>query len=561
MAYNRRGPGDWASRERTHFSHRVWMLPVCFPLALSLGFGPAMLRAGECLQLGGSPERNNVSAAEGLPVEWEPGEFDRDGHPLPGTPGENILWTARLGSETYGTPVVTESRIFCATNNGAGYLDRLPPEEDLGCLLAFSRDGGRFLWQFSVPVLDDSGINWPEQGICSTPLVEGDRLWVITNRCEVVCLDTEGFRDGENDGPFRDEEVVAENEADVIWRFDMRQQWGVHPLYMTSSSVTSLGDVLFVCTSNGADEQGRLPAPEAPSFAALDKHTGRVFWTSNLPDGNILEGQWSSPAAAVLGGVPQVIFAGGDGWVYSFRADKTADPPQLLWKCDTNPKASVFKKGGLGDRNYPIAAPVIADGRVFVSTACDPQMGQGQADLWCIDPTRRGDVSAELVVGADGHPVPPQRDRAVDPDAGQRVVANPNSAVIWHYRGQDLDGDGELAYEETFHRTLGMPVVADGLLVIGDFSGIVHCLDAETGELLWYYDVFASLWGSPLVADGKVYLGDEEGDVAVFRLLAEHQLLAENSMFESVYTAPVALDGVLYLATRNHLWAIAETER
>lgn len=561
MTYNQRGPGDWATRERTHFSHRVWMLPVCFALAFSLGFNPAMLQASEYLQLGGSPERNNVSAAEGLPVEWEPGEFDRDGHPLPGTPGENILWTARLGSETYGTPVVTESRIFCATNNGAGYLDRLPPEEDLGCLLAFSRDGGRFLWQFSVPVLDDSGINWPEQGICSTPLVEGDRLWVITNRCEVVCLDTEGFRDGENDGPFRDEEVVAENEADVIWRFDMRQQWGVHPLYMTSSSVTSLGDVLFVCTSNGADEQGRLPAPEAPSFAALDKHTGRVFWTSNLPDGNILEGQWSSPAAAVLGGVPQVIFAGGDGWVYSFRADKTADPPQLLWKCDTNPKASVFKKGGLGDRNYPIAAPVIADGRVFVSTACDPQMGQGQADLWCIDPTRRGDVSAELVVGADGHPVPPQRDRAVDPDAGQRVVANPNSAVIWHYRGQDSDGDGELAYEETFHRTLGMPVVADGLLVIGDFSGIVHCLDAETGELLWYYDVFASLWGSPLVADGKVYLGDEEGDVAVFRLLAEHQLLAENSMFESVYTAPVALDGVLYLATRNHLWAIAETER
>lgn len=561
MTYNQRGPGDWDTREKTHFSHRVWMLPVCFALAFSLGFNPAMLQAGECLQLGGSPERNNVSAAEGLPVEWEPGEFDRDGHPLPGTPGENILWTARLGSETYGTPVITESRIFCATNNGAGYLDRLPPEEDLGCLLAFSRDGGRFLWQFSVPVLDDSGINWPEQGICSTPLVEGDRLWVITNRCEVVCLDTEGFRDGENDGPFRDEEVVAENEADVIWRFDMRQQWGVHPLYMTSSSVTSLGDVLFVCTSNGADEQGRLPAPEAPSFAALDKHTGRVFWTSNLPDGNILEGQWSSPAAAVLGGVPQVIFAGGDGWVYSFRADKTADPPELLWKCDTNPKASVFKKGGLGDRNYPIAAPVIADGRVFVSTACDPQMGQGQADLWCIDPTRRGDVSAELVVGADGHPVPPQRDRAVDPDAGQRVVANPNSAVIWHYRGQDLDGDGELAYEETFHRTLGMPVVADGLLVIGDFSGIVHCLDAETGKLLWYYDVFASLWGSPLVADGKVYLGDEDGDVAVFRLLAERQLLAENRMFESVYTAPVALDGVLYLATRNHLWAIAETER
>ena len=83
--------------------------------------------------------------------------------------------------------------------------------------------------------------------------------------------------------------------------------------------MTAAGDLLFVNTSNGVDEGHiNLPAPAAPSFVCLDKNTGKVMWTDNSPGTNVLHGQWSSPAYAVLGGVPQVIFGGGDGWLYSF---------------------------------------------------------------------------------------------------------------------------------------------------------------------------------------------------------------------------------------------------
>ncbi|GAB6164976.1 hypothetical protein JCM19992_09760 [Thermostilla marina] len=548
-----------ASRGPKALRHNRGFVTFCWGIAVSLGLPILAAYAGDWTQLGGSPERNAVSTASGLPVEFEPGDFDADGNPVPDAPGKNILWTARLGTETYGTPVVAGDKVFCATNNGAGYLERVPAEEDCGCLIAFHRDDGRFLWQYTAPVLGDESINWPEQGICSTPLVEGERLWIVTNRCEVVCLDTEGFRDGENDGPVTDEESTDEKEADVVWRFDMRAAWNVHPLYMTASSVTAVGDLLFVCTSNGTDEKGVVVSPEAPSFAAFDKNSGEPVWTSNLPGKNILQGQWSSPAAGVLGGVPQVLFAGGDGWVYAFRADARSNPPELLWKFDANPKTALYKKGGLGDRNYPIAAPVIAGERVYISTGCDPQLGDGQGDFWCIEPgTRRGDISAELVVDAEGKPVPPARERAVDPEAGQKVIPNPNSAVVWHYRGEDVDGNGKIDYEEVFHRTLGSPVVVDGLVIVGDFSGIVHCFDAETGKHLWYYDMFASVWASPLAADGKIYLPDEDGDVAVFRMTREPaDPLAENMMLESIYGSPTAVDGVLYIAARNHLFAVA----
>src|SRR5258708_7785870 len=81
---------------------------------------------------------------------------------------------------------------------------------------------GKFLWQDSSEKLPTGRVHdWPMQGICATPLVEGDRLWFVTSRGEVVCLDTEGFYDGENDGPFTGEKNNNKDEADAVWYFDM----------------------------------------------------------------------------------------------------------------------------------------------------------------------------------------------------------------------------------------------------------------------------------------------------------------------------------------------------
>lgn len=544
-------------------------LTVVLVLGISLAVGPALgvsqaddtgtntPSASQCPQFGGSPLRNNAPQARNLPAEWDVGQFHfRTGEWL-GESVKNVKWVAKLGSESYTSPVVAGGKIFCGTNNEGGYLDRYPADVDLGCLLAFRQSDGEFLWQHSAEKLKAGRtLDWPSQGICSTPMVEGDRLWVVSNRGEVVCLDTEGFLDGENDGPLQSEHSQAANESDVVWNFDMMRRLGIVQRYMCNCSVTAAGDLLLVCTSNGVDGSGKeVPAPEAPSFIALDKHTGELVWADNSPGENTLNGHWSSPAFAVLGDAPQAIFPGGDGWLYSFLAARTENgKPELLWKFDCNPKRSSWEKG---DRNNLIATPVICDGLVYIATGRDPEEGEDQGDLWCIDPTKRGDVSAELVVDSQGKPVPPGRTEAVDEQAGQQVLANPNSAAVWHYRGHDADKDGEHDFEETMHRALGMVAVKDGLLVIGDYAGLVHCLDAKTGQLQWVYDTLATVWGSPLIADGKIYIGDEDGDVAVFKLSRKHELLAENIVENSMYSAPVAVGEVLYISTRSHLIAIA----
>lgn len=513
-----------------------------------------LVAAADWPQWGGSSARNNASPAKPLPVEWKVGQTDPKTGRWLGSPDKQILWVAHLGSESYATPVVAGDKVFCAADN-AGYSARYPASEDLGCLVAFNRKDGGFLWQLSREKLAAGrNIDWPKQGICSTPVVEGNRLWIVTNRSEVMCLDTEGFRDGKNDGPVTDEPLNGPGDADVIWSVDMMKVFGSVPRYMTAGSPTVAGDLLLVGTSNGVDPEGNLQAPNAPSFLALDKRTGKLVWSDASPGRNLLEGQWSSPAYAQLGGQPQAIFAGGDGWLYSFLAAPTPDQKaQLLWRFDCNPKDTAWESGGAGTRNYIIATPVIHAGRVYVGTGQDPEAGEGPADLWCIDPTRRGDVSPVLVVDRQGQSVAHRRIKALDKEAGEQAKPNPQSAVVWHYAGSGKEGDD---FATKMHRTLSSPTLADGLLVIGDFAGLVHCLDAATGRMLWTHDMMAEIWGGALVADGKIYIGNADGDVTVFALGREKKLLAKNEMGNSVHGAPVAADDTLYISTRTHLYAI-----
>ena len=119
---------------------------------------------------------------------------------------------------------------------------------DKGVLMAFRESDGQFMWQMVHDKLVAGRVNdWPYQGVASSPLVEGDRLYYVSNRAELMCLDTQGFRDKENDGPVTDEKLKGEFErrrrlalrhdrrgrlaaaqpgeliAGVVWRSDLCQ--------------------------------------------------------------------------------------------------------------------------------------------------------------------------------------------------------------------------------------------------------------------------------------------------------------------------------------------------
>jgi outer membrane protein assembly factor BamB len=440
---------------------------------------------------GGTAQRNMVSAEKGLPESWDVRE------------GTNIRWKTEIGTTSNGNPVVSGGKIFLGTNNGN---PRNPDiTGDKGVLMCLRESDGTFLWQAVTDKLDTAGdLDWPEQGVCSSPAVEGNRLYYVSNRGELVCLDTEGFMDGRNDGPFQDEVHNGPTDADIVWKLDMGKELGVTQLFVASSSPVICDDVVLLGTSNGRDPgDERVQAPNAPSFLAVNKNTGKVVWQDNSPGENILHGQWSSPALGEAGGVLQAFFAGGDGWLYGFNA-RTGEK---VWRFDLNPKDAVWPK----TRNYGVSTPVFYQGHVFMSVGQDPDHSNGVGHTYRIDPTGRGDIS--------------------------------QSGRVWQYDG--------------INRSISTVAIADGLLFVADLRGILHCLDLGTGKPLWTYDMMAPVWGSPLVADGKVYLGDQDGDVAVFRAGAEMKRISEIDMADAVYSTPVPAGGVLYIMTRSTLYAVA----
>jgi outer membrane protein assembly factor BamB len=479
--------------------------------------------AGDWPMWGGTINRNMVNATTGVSLDFEPAEDAAE--------GQKVLWTAKLGSQTYGNPVVAGGKVFVGTNNGGEY--RPQHTGDKGCVLCFDEKSGEFLWQLTRDKLPQGRVNdWPEQGICSTVCVEGDRAWVVTNRCELMCLDVEGFRDGENDGPYQDETDAEEQDADIIWNLDMIEELGVFPHNLATSSPVIYGDMVYITTSNGVDEAHlEIPSPRSPSFLAVNKTTGEIVWEDNTPFDLILHGQWSSPAIGVVDGKPQVYMPGGDGWLYAFDG-LSGD---LIWKFDLNPKDSKWELGGRGSRNSIIATPVFLDNSVVLAVGQDPEHGEGLGHAYRIDATKKGDVSP---VTEDGQP-------------------NPNSGQIWHLGGIDEDGSqtGEEG-AEAFRRTLSTAAISNGLVYLPDLSGRIHCIDFETGRRYWEADVLAAIWGSCMVVDGKVFVGDEDGIMTVFEEGKELKKLAEFEFNSSIYSTPTIANGVMYVSDRSRLYAI-----
>ncbi|TWU04454.1 outer membrane protein assembly factor BamB family protein [Stieleria varia] len=485
--------------------------------------------------------------------------------------GMNIRWSAQSGSTSFSSPVFHRGKVFIGTNNTTGYLPRYPSIVDLGVLLCFDASDGSLLWQASSEKLSTGRVHdWPLQGIVSTPAVQDDRLWYLTNRCELACLDTQGFYDQEDDGvPLSADVALSIKEADVVWKLDLMKELDVNPHNASASSPVVADGRVFVVTGNGLSSDHVTNASvDAPSFIAVDAATGALIWSDDSPSPNILHGQWGSPTYGVFQGVPQVIFPGGDGWLYSF--DPAGNPDgtgKLLWKFDCNPKDSVWLLGGRGTRNNLLARPTVHDGLVYVTVGQDPEHGDGVGHVWCIDPNKSGDVSTELVFhsASPQQPIAHKRVQACDAKAGDFTQPNRNSAMVWHYTGMDLDGDGEIADSESMHRTLSQVAIEGELAFFTDTYGLIHCVDRRTGRGHWQYDLLASTWSTPVISADHVIVTDEDGAVSAFALSADPTIampggnpLSISHLDSSGYATPTINNGVLYILSSKKLYAISD---
>jgi outer membrane protein assembly factor BamB len=482
-----------------------------------------------------------ISDEVGLPERFDP------------KTGENVKWSVEIGTQCWATPVVAGGKLLIGTNNGR---PRDPKHEgDRGVLMCLNEADGSFLWQMVVPKLaEDMYFDWPQAGMCSPPTVEGDRVYMVTNRAEVVCLDLHGMANG-NDGPYRDEgrhmappdQPALEpgpTDADILWLLDLRTAAGVRPHDSSHCSILVDGPYLYVNTSNGlTSRHDGVDRPDAPALVVVDKATGALI--AQEREGisqRIFHCQWSSPALGTVNGRRLVFLGGGDGWCYAFEAlepreqgaapaqtapaqtvpaqtvpAQTAELPALrcVWRFDCDPTAPkenihTYIRNRRESPSIIKGMPVFHDGRLYVTVGGDIWWGKREAWLQCIDATQTGEITS--------------------------------SGLLWSYPVE--------------RHCCTTPAIHDGLAYVADCAGKVHCVDLQTGRPVWVHDAGAETWASTLVADGKVYIGTRRGDFTVLAAGRQLRVLSSIRLDDAVISTPVAANGTLYVGTMGALFAL-----
>lgn len=488
--------------------------------------GGLTLCAADRPQWGAHPGRNMVSSERGLPADFDP------------VTGRYVKWSVELGSETHSTPVIAGGRVLVGTNNERPRDER--HHGDRGVLMCFDEEDGRFYWQLVVPKYSsDPYQDWPRSGICSPATIEGDRVYILSNRGEVLGLDLNGLTDG-NTGPFAAENrllaprgaeplPLGPMDADIVWHFDVHGEVGSYPHDAAHSAILVHGHHLYLNTGNGVDNTHRhIPSPEAPSLIVLDKRTGRWLARDGEEIGpRIFHSTWASPAMGKVDGLPLIVFGGGDGVVYAFEAlSESAERGtggevrtlRKVWWFDCDPEAPKenvhqYNSNRQVSPSNIKGSPVFHGNRVYVTVGGDLWWGKREAWLKCIDATGAGDVT--------------------------------RSAEIWSY--------------PLVRHSMSTPSVHDGLVYVTDCGRQVHCVDAETGEAVWTHDAEGEIWASTLVADGKVYVGTRRGHFWVLEAGRELRVLSRIALGSPISATAVAANGVLYVTTMNRLYAVAES--
>jgi outer membrane protein assembly factor BamB len=515
---------------------------------------------------GGTPARNMVSPEKGLMTPaggFAPAPPAARGKaaPIPASEVQGVKWQTKIGTNCVSTPAIVAGRVFIGTNEWAMPGESRNVKNGGGTVLCLDEATGKVLWALPIPRMRTraAGFNFDHLnfGVCASPAIEGKSLYIVDNRNELLCLDVLGQSDG-NDGPYADEgrfmvgwgdlpnkpgrfdpatlgklpavANVLPTDGDIVWRFDMLDKpidsW---PQDAASSSPLVVGDYVYASTANGVNSSHNVhPSPEAPDLVCIDKKTGRLVAVNENPIGNnVFHGQWSSPTLATVGGKNLIIYGGGDGICYAY--DPTPVPgaagkPPVLKKVfwfdanmpGTRTPKDIYKGYHTREGCSEIdSTPVFYKNRIYTTVGQDTEHGTGHGCLACFDATKTGDITT--------------------------------SGKVWLYPALD--------------RSMSTPAIYNDLVFVADYTGIMHCVDANTGKAYWTHDLRAHTISSALVADGKVYQCDEAGNMTVFAATAEKQVLGQMRFGASIWSSPVAANGTLFVATKTTLFALKGDKR
>lgn len=104
------------------------------------------------------------------------------------------------------------------------------------------------------------------------------------------------------------------------------------------------------------------------------------------------------------------------------------------------------------------------------------------------------------------------------------------------------------------------PIVYRDTLYMLNITGVVSAFEAGTGKRAFRGRIGTggSFSASPVAADGRLYVASEDGDVHVVSAASGLAPIAKNAMGEVIMSTPAIADGLIFIRTIGHLYAIGK---
>jgi outer membrane protein assembly factor BamB len=407
--------------------------------------------------------------------------------------------------------------------------------------------------------------------------------------------DWPGFRGPTGQG------ISGETNLPVEWSATKNVAWRADVAGEAWSSPVVWGDRVFLTTATNRGTSCRV--------VCLDAGSGKVLWDvpvlEQVPDRKEKRNSYATPTPVTDGqrvyaffgggGAVAVDFAGKIQWTYTADAFYSqhglgASPilykdllimpwdhsikgnpePKIGWQIpwdrsyvlalDKNTGQVRYKaKRGLSRIAHMTPQVVTVDGRPqLVSPAgdvvegFDPETGER---LWWAESGGEGVVPSPvfgdgMVFSSSGFPTP---------EPGKKFRAAIRAFKLSGAKGEVTKS--HLAWEQTKSPTMIPSLLFQDHLLYGlTEEGILQCMDAASGEVIYKERLKGGYSASPVGAEGRVYCTNNDGNTTVVQAGREFKQLAYNELNEPTQASLAVANGAVYLRTATHLYCLKKAK-
>jgi outer membrane protein assembly factor BamB len=346
----------------------------------------------------------------------------------------------------------------------------------------------------------------------SSPVVFGDQIWITT---------------GDSTGKKLFAVCMSLKTGKVIHDLNVFEPDSIPPLHNLNTHATPTPAIEdgFVFVHFGT-----------MGTACLESASGKVVWKRTDMKCNYVQGAASSPI--IYKNMLILHFEGVD-IQYIVALDKKTG--KTIWK-SIRPQELYVNQPAIARKAFITPIIVNVDGKDMlisngaeVCIAYNPTTGE---EIWRIPYTSDTTISMPmfsngLVIFTTGL-MEPIKLMGVKP-SGKGDITNTN--VVWTFSTKDIPA-------------INSPVIKDGLLYMIHERGVLTCLEAETGKVVYTNKLKGEFYSSPICADGKIYFFSKKGTIYVLQEGREFKLLAENHL-DGEYMATLAVSGKSLLVRSN----------